>query len=161
VAAHAAARAAATREVAAREASVAHEVVSCAAATCEAAALAVAVLEAAAREVRAAAARAARTWLFSGRCGTSGREPTPGLHVSGVQGCVLLSMMRMLRRRKNRMVNLLNQNFTLGEPNSTTMPKCSMQQAFPWLHLPILLYNELVMVIILVFPVCPSSCEEV
>jgi hypothetical protein len=48
----------------------------------------------------------------------------------------------------------------LGEPNSTTMPKYSMQQAFPWFYLLMLLHNELVMVVVLVFPICPSSYEE-
>jgi hypothetical protein len=51
-------------------------------------------------------------------------------------------------------------DLALGEPNSTTMPKCVVQQAYPWLHLLLLLHNELVMVVILVFPVRPSSYEE-
>lgn len=49
---------------------------------------------------------------------------------------------------------------TFGEPNSSTIPRCSMQQAFPWLHLPMMFHNGLVMVVILVFLVPLSSCEE-
>jgi hypothetical protein len=54
--------------------------------------------------------------------------------------------------KKVMKLHSVNQNLTLDEPKSSTMPKCSMQQAFPWLHLLMLLHNELVMVVILVFP---------
>jgi hypothetical protein len=43
---------------------------------------------------------------------------------------------------------------------SSTNPNYSMQQVFPWLHLLVLFHNGLVMVTILVFQVCPSSCES-
>jgi hypothetical protein len=79
--------------------------------------------------------------LFAGQCGMSSSDPTPSLHISVVRGGVLLLTMRMLRTRKNMMVmlrrrkkmmaqrrktmklHLVNQNLTLGEPNSSTMPK--------------------------------------
>jgi hypothetical protein len=50
---------------------------------------------------------------------------------------------------------------TFGELNSTiTIPKCSMYQDFAWLRIPMIFHNELVPVVILVFQVFPSSCEE-
>jgi hypothetical protein len=52
-------------------------------------------------------------------------------------------------------------NFILHSVNQILFPKCSMPQAFPGLHLPMLLHNELVMVVIRVFSAWPSSCEEV
>jgi hypothetical protein len=66
----------------------------------------------------------------------------------------------MAQQRKVMKLHSVNQNLTLDEPKSSTMPKCFMQQAFPWLHLLMLLHNELVMVVILVFSVWPFSCEE-
>jgi hypothetical protein len=63
-------------------------------------------------------------------------------------------------RRCNEQISLMV-NFILHSVNQILFPKCSMPQAFPRLHLPILLHNELVTVVIRVFTALPSSCEEV
>jgi hypothetical protein len=171
VAARAAAeRAAVTREVAAHEASAAREASAYAAAALEAAAREaratreVAVLATAARSAVAAARAAAIRWSVqrvrqrpyawpSRQRGARLRTPSDDEEEQdGLDGDAAKKEEHDGAAKKVMKLHSVNQNLTLDEPKSSTMPKCSMQQAFPWLHLLMLLHNELVMVVILVFP---------